>query len=521
MQDVRSQPDADRLVTHYLAPFFLFGGLLLILYLTLMPFQFYLRGMTLAEYADFYELFPSSLFDFPRNVLLFMPFGFGLTAVLDERGWSRKRTAFAVLLAGLLLTLTVESLQQYIPDRQPSVSDLVSNTLGALAGLGTYRLWQNRVAAGQKLGELLLMPHYVLTGVVTYTMLLLLVAHGLAVGVRFSDWEPDYNLLLGNEQTGNRPWQGMVRNLAFFSEALAADEVQILLEGSEATVLARDTLLAYYPLAEGVIQADLTGQQPELIWRYAGSIVGRSQAWPLEAERWLESRSPVTRLSADLEATSQMTVALEVTTADLRQYGPARIVTISEDPHLRNLTIGQDGPDLVLRVRSHLTGDNGTSPEYRFPDLFAIATNQVLLIVYDGLSVSVFSSGADAAMTIDLLPGVAFVGEIDPQIGPYWVVQADETLNWVFHLLFYGLFLLPFALLLSLPALRQWSRFSLIALLATTLLLVPLLLEWVMVAPSDGNLRPLNIGVSMAVVVGIGWIVMPLVRRSAGFWRDQ
>jgi hypothetical protein len=52
-----------------------------------------------------------------------------------------------------------------------------------------------------------------------------------------------------------------------------------------------------------------------------------------------------------------------------RQNGPARILTVSANPTTRNLTIGQAGDDLVLRLRTPETCTNGL-PEVRVADVF-------------------------------------------------------------------------------------------------------------------------------------------------------
>jgi hypothetical protein len=49
------------------------------------------------------------------------------------------------------------------------------------------------------------------------------------------------------------------------------------------------------------------------------------------------------------------------------QVGPARILSLSWDPYLRNLTLGQDGDSLVLRLRTPATDENGM-PELRIPN---------------------------------------------------------------------------------------------------------------------------------------------------------
>lgn len=52
-------------------------------------------------------------------------------------------------------------------------------------------------------------------------------------------------------------------------------------------------------------------------------------------------------------------VRLEVRPLSSEQSGPARILTISSDAYRRNLTLAQDGSDLVLRLRTEDTGRNG------------------------------------------------------------------------------------------------------------------------------------------------------------------
>jgi hypothetical protein len=60
---------------------------------------------------------------------------------------------------------------------------------------------------------------------------------------------------------------------------------------------------------------------------------------------------------------------LRIRTARTDQSGPARIFTISRDPSLRNLTLGQEGTDLVLRVRAPGTTLNGM-PQSRISGVF-------------------------------------------------------------------------------------------------------------------------------------------------------
>jgi hypothetical protein len=51
------------------------------------------------------------------------------------------------------------------------------------------------------------------------------------------------------------------------------------------------------------------------------------------------------------------------------QSGPARIFTVSADPYFRNLTVAQEFHDLIVRLRTPSTTDNGLPP-YIVPDVF-------------------------------------------------------------------------------------------------------------------------------------------------------
>lgn len=77
-------------------------------------------------------------FDVVSNVLGYMPLGFLLALSALRSGRGRLAFGFA-LLAATLLSLTLETLQVYLPDRVPSNLDLVLNSLGA--ALGALSAW--------------------------------------------------------------------------------------------------------------------------------------------------------------------------------------------------------------------------------------------------------------------------------------------------------------------------------------------------------------------------------------------
>lgn len=63
---------------------------------------------------------------------------------------------------------------------------------------------------------------------------------------------------------------------------------------------------------------------------------------------------------ADAIRSNRLELSLFLHSAAPNQNGPARILTISPNPHRRDLMLGQEGSDLVLRLRTPGTSSNGT-----------------------------------------------------------------------------------------------------------------------------------------------------------------
>ncbi len=61
-------------------------------------------------------------------------------------------------------------------------------------------------------------------------------------------------------------------------------------------------------------------------------------------------------------AGAPLEILIDVQTASNTQSGPARILTLSGNTGQRNITIGQAGADLVIRLRRSETMENGTPP---------------------------------------------------------------------------------------------------------------------------------------------------------------
>ncbi|MFN2135461.1 MAG: VanZ family protein [Candidatus Promineifilaceae bacterium] len=488
------------------------GGLLFILYTTLNPFSFNFAAHTWRDLLAGFVFLPSSVLDFLCNILLFIPFGFGLAALIDGRGWSSQRVTFAVAVCGFSLTLLVETLQNFLPYRQPSVTDMLTNTAGALVGLGCLRSWQTRSWTPSRLSSILSGPGVVLSGVAVYVLVLLLIAYELAAGAGLSAWDASYELLVGNEAGGERPWLGTIGDVVFLDRALSLDEAHRLLEDPQAFALS-DELRAFYPLADGGLQ-DKSGQQPALVWHTEEGRSPSTGEWPLDGSDWLVSSGAVSDLSRSLQSSSQFTLRLTANPTTVDQSGPARLVTNSGGTESRNFTVGQDGTALVVRLRNNMAGDNGTSPQSAFPNLFDGSGPVKLGLIFDGLSLTLVSSNSTNSRFIEYVPGITFLDALLPFLGSYWRVTDERIFQWLARLFFYVCMLLPLSFLLTRPEIRRWPKAPALFLYLVLLLGVPLLLELAMVYPLGRAPRPLNILIAMLITIFVGWLITPRhVRR--------
>jgi len=77
--------------------------------------------------------------------------------------------------------------------------------------------------------------------------------------------------------------------------------------------------------------------------------------------------------------TDQLTIEAAITTAGLKQVGPARIVSFSSDTSSRNFTLGQQNDKLIFRLRTPRTGNNGANPEIELCKLEAGKPQHVIV----------------------------------------------------------------------------------------------------------------------------------------------
>ena len=147
--------------------------------------------------------------------------------------------------------------------------------------------------------------------------------------------------------------------------------VQVTVTETEGGSRVTAGLVALYEFTEGAgaTVADTSGMGTPLDLTIAdvNDVTWRPGVGALQvnAETIVSSDGPATKVHTALMASNAVTVEAWVNPANLTQNGPARIVSLSASPYLRNLTLGQGvfssaSDRLEVRLRTSSTSLNGT-----------------------------------------------------------------------------------------------------------------------------------------------------------------
>jgi hypothetical protein len=370
--------------------------------LTLFPFDF-TAGDTAMRLTD--ALFEQNVAgrwpDVVLNVMLFLPFG----ALLHARGRGDAQTLTPALIwaaaAAAVLSSTVEAAQLFLPSRFPSVLDIVSNVTGALAGV-YVRSWSDVRTARLIVTLRRRASSSVIVGpLVGFVVLILAMSGALQSRTQLASWDGSYPLVIGNEHTGDRLWRGRVYSFELTDTFTHRDTLRRFARG-ESVDLPGNRLASVTFEGEAPYE-DASGHLPALEWTDPAHTSDTSSAAIEQA--WLRAGGSVSAVVRQLRDTDSFTLRLRCATADLGQDGPARIVSNSIDPSRRNLTIGQAGTGLVVRLRTRHTGVNGTNPEFIIPDVFSSNALRDILVSYDGTRLRVALAHSDVVRGFELGPG--------------------------------------------------------------------------------------------------------------------
>jgi VanZ family protein len=331
------------------------------------------------------------------NIIYFVPFGalLILHPFMYRRTWYTK--LFLATCTTTLVSTTIEIFQLLLP-RRPSIEDIVCNAIGGLlggaVGICAQAFLEIRGAVLLKRVRLSTTLAVLTTAYVVF--LLATISLPLPLPRDLRNWNETYRLFLGNEGTLDRPWSGRLYLVAVYDRALSPEEVRANFSaGYLAGSRQRRTdngLVLYYDFSEqtgevvhdqagGMPPVDLQIEDPSRVeWIAPNGIT-------LKADTVISSADQPEKLaSGTSRPRSELTVEAWFAPTDLDQTGPARIVSYSLNADERNFTLGQQNAEIIFRLRTPVSGVNGTQPELRSDDApVTVATQHYLVTFSDGM----------------------------------------------------------------------------------------------------------------------------------------
>ncbi len=391
---------------------------LAILITTLFPYDIWVEADWMQQIRSVsweWGLIRSNIWrDIIANVVVFIPVGMGLTLTRLAKGGSAARALSGAALGGLLLTCFVENVQIFLVLRASSLNDIVANTVGAILGallvIGIARSRWEKLS--QLLPGQLSARGYALWLLVALGAALL--AFDAGVGeARLAGWESNYHLSLGNEFEGGRPWMGSIRSLRLSTGTLTLTPDSLDLE----TVRHYDKALHF------------------------GKPDSLSDIFSSGERDWWRSAAPMARFLNLVQKNQQFSISLALRSDELRQSGPSRILTFSDGFDYRDLTIGQQGDALAIRLRTRLSGPTAVRPQMYLLGFFVPGQWQSLKIDYDRGGIRISGEKELRSVSFELSPTLSLAYRILPM--DYSSLVINSRFNWLYPLFFAALFFFP------------------------------------------------------------------------------
>jgi glycopeptide antibiotics resistance protein len=508
------------------------GAILIILVATLSPFEFTAEGVTLKGAIRDFFAHPSDLSDVVGNVFLFMPLGFGIalrerSSTLQSesfgarqrqrRGLNLYKTLAVAAIASMMLSLGVEIVQVFLPARCSSWIDICTNTTGGFCGAFSYFCWTaiapNQLQSFAKHVRRLLTIQNLAIVLSAWVVMTGLVSLSLQQAAHLSNWNPSFPLLLGNEATGDRPWNGTISAVEISDRALSESEIAQVLQRKSS--LPRNGLVASYDLGQTNSSSSLndvkdgTGNLSDLV-AHASPLQVLPEGVKLTNNQWLSTAQPATVLSDRLRKSSEFTISTIAATANQNQNGPARILSLSADPFHRNFTLGQQNDYLVFRLRTPITGENGVYTALFVPNVFRDSESHRFLLTYHQNVLHLYVDNVQNSYTLELTPEITLFRYLFPFEGR--IIQLTSFSVSVHKLMFYSVFFVPLGFILALISARFKQQIKLDILLVATGIFIPaLLLELIL---RNGQLQFGNLALSISIALA----TMMLIKGKVTGW---
>jgi len=358
----------------------------------------------------------SSFSDLILNLFMLFPYGLVIGSIFRNLQLKFKVSLITATGLGFLISLSIELCQIFLP-RSFSGVDILANTVGAFIGAGlAYPI--RGVDIEQILKKLYNQDRSFYYRVVM--IYIIAAAFILMIPITlntFRNWNSRFHLVIGNEATSNRPWNGIIYKLSIFDQKFTDQEAEKFNRIGFQQAIPNDLLkglLVDYIFANPETKISGALKENLVLNKQRDSFVFNAQGGMLlKGSSSISTSLPAADLVYSLKKTSQFSIAIWFQPANLQQDGPARIVTLSRDTDHRNFTLGQSGSKLNFRVRTPLNGLNGSRVELTTHPIITADKPQFIVATFDRGEMKLYYNGKivpsiiyDASYYLPLLAGL-------------------------------------------------------------------------------------------------------------------
>jgi glycopeptide antibiotics resistance protein len=349
----------------------------------------------------------SSFNDMVNNIILFMPLGFSITALMHQGRVKYFSQFLSVILLSAGLSSTVEILQVFLPTRTPTPADIVNNSIGGMVGFICFYIWNkqsfNYLVYRLENSKISRSPQQILLLLSGYIFLAFIMSTYWQFATSLNNWNLHYPLVLGNEATGMRPWNGSISEVHIADQAISRQEVEKLLSKSQLTDVQPNKWIASYELSGGRNYQDSRNNLSELLWQGRTPAIKSPGPVSLNNRQWLKTKTPATLVNTKLRNGSEFTIFTTIATGNTLQVGPARIISISRGYLRRNFTLGQFKNSLAIRLRTPLSGENGANLRLSIPKVFTDKRPHKIVLTYQRAQFKVYIDNVNKFYSLNLL----------------------------------------------------------------------------------------------------------------------
>jgi glycopeptide antibiotics resistance protein len=408
--------------------------------------------------------FGGSVKDYWQNILLFIPLGISLAMMCDRKQLSTPAILAVACLVSILTSSAVEIIQLSLSSRVSNVTDIICNSLGGTLGAVLY-FWRTNLAQFvrgivYKDSERLSLKS-LLIAIACYCSIVLVMVLTLLANINLANWDDNFHLTIGNEVTGDRPWNGQISNLYISDRGFNQSEIQQAFIEADTFFAQSPDLVTFVKFTDGASSyQDRSHHLPKLLWQglSASSAIERSpnnqqsletsniSSILVNSRQWLKTAQPAAVLSQKLKNTGEFSLYMAVASNDTQQFGPARIMSLSAGTQSHNILIGQEGTDLRLRLRTPITGSAASQPRFRIPRIFENDDLARILVVFANKKLDFYINKPENKYSFEFTPATSFFSYI-PWSRVDWIVNLERFRPLKYQLLFYTIMFTPLAIL--------------------------------------------------------------------------